>query len=1429
MAKPKKQKNEEQKGAGTSNSTSATTSYVLVRHQKLCLAIDMDNQRIYGHTELKVVVPENGIIGLYANGMNIDNIFVNGLPVHFTLCPQHVYSKEERKWLSITCIDAAEAAGSVYFSSLEREMAPDLLINCFISLSSENGIHNLVDTEEVGKIESNHNDANSISQQENVRLVRIEYWLEKPEVGVHFMGSTLHTNNQIRRARCWFPCVDCSLQRCCFDLEFTVDSKYVAISNGTLLYQVIGKDDPRSKTYVYCVNIPVNPQFITLAVAPFEVHPDRHNVTISHMSMPSNLLKLQCTVNFFHNVFSYYEEYLEAPFPFGSYKQVFIDSEVASASSFVGASMSIFSSHILFDERVIDQVISTRIKLAHALARQWFGIFITPETATDGWLLDGLAGFLTDIFIKRYLGNNEARYRRYKANEEVCKADVEGSTALCSSAAAADLYETQTIGVLGKLRSWKAVAILQMLEKQMGPENFRKILQRIIHKAQDITHTSRTLGTKEFRHFANKIGNLERPFLKEFFPRWVESFGCPVLRMGLSYNKRRNMIELAVLRGCTSNTRFLPEVTGGTVSSKLQTGDIGWPGMMSVRVYELDGMYDHPSLPMAGDTCQLLEIQCHSKLAARRIQRPKKGSKADGSDDNLEAAATIDSRSGLESPLLWLRADPEMEYLAEINIHQPLQMWINQLERDKDIVAQLQAIDTLCTFPQFSFAIVNALNNCLMDSKVFWRVRIESAFALAKTAREETDWAGLTYLIKFYKSRRFDPDIGLPRPNDFRDFPEYFVLEAIPIAIAMVRGCDGKSPPEAVDFILQLLKYNDNSGNPYSDVYWLAGLVDSIGKIDFGQRSIHALPPLLKRIDRLLQFERLMPSYNGVLTVSCIRTLTQIALKLSHFVPLEDLEELIKPFQYANMQWRVRLEAAKAFINLEAHKNGLDVALSLAMRFIENEPSLRVQAKVLMHCLYLCQVKKDSENSINCSTLASLLYLLESYKAFVNVTLRHQTFCILQILAGRSPTLYHIPKPKILPISAKSRDAKVRDEQNVEISAKSIDAEVLGEQRAKPGMMKIRFSRPHVSDEEQAHLNSVAFNSSEVVKEADTTISSSSGGHERKLPALKVRIKPPEAVEDVGNLIGITPVGGLDQRMPAVCPVASSSVSVDAGLGVAAVLERSPCTPGGQAVEAVAGEQNVCLTKEVAPRLCLNGSQINASTSSVKDFQDSRTANELQCTADSMNAVYVPNCSMSTAKKRENSGGRSMDVVDLQHNRYVSVSGEDCEDRSEQNGSHQRDLESHQLIGQSALLTAEASAEKSERQEGNRKSRKDKEEKKDKKRKRVDKDQKHGADGHHKHDDPEYLERKRRKKEKRRQEKEQLRLQKMMVKEWSADLQKPECSSMQRRSEPTEANSLQRISETMETSSVQSRMETTDVSSVQKVRIKIRNRGSSNC
>ncbi|XP_016506800.1 transcription initiation factor TFIID subunit 2 isoform X1 [Nicotiana tabacum] len=996
MAKARnKGKNEEQKG---------DNSEAVIRHQKLCLSIDMDKRRIYGYTELDIVPPENGILGLHADNLVIDSVTVDGEPTEFEVFPHYLPLENGDRWCSVSSTtSAADAAGSVYLSSLDRELVPNLLIMCRKSTKDE------IEKQEV---HLENGEDSSAENNQNVKKVRIDYWVEKAETGIHFDGDVLHTDNQIRRARCWFPCMDDNLQCCCYDLEFTVASNLVAVSTGTLLYQIWTEDVPARKTYVYRLSTPVSARWISLAVAPFEILPDHNISQLSHICLSADSAKLRHTGGFFHSAFSYYEDYLSASFPFASYSQVFISPEMAISSLSLGASLSIFSSQLLFDEKVIDKTIETRIKLAYALARQWFGVYITPEAPNDDWLLDGLAGFLTDIFIKRFLGNNEARYRRYKANIAVCRADDSGATALSAVASSKNLYGTHCIGFFGKIRSWKSVAILQMLEKQMGPESFRKILQQIVSRAQDANRSLRTLSTKEFRHLANKVGNLERPFLKEFFPRWVGSCGCPVLKMGFSYNKRKNMFELAILRECTARVDSSASMTNGKPDSEKQEGDVGWPGMMSIRVHELDGMYDHPILPMTGEPWQLLEIQCHSRLAAKRFQKPKKGSKPDGSDDNGDVVANVDTRATSDSPLLWLRADPELEYLAEIHFNQPVQMWINQLERDRDVVAQAQAIATLEALPQLSFSVVNALNNFLSDSKAFWRIRIEAAFALASTASEETDWAGLIHLITFYKTRRFDANIGLPKPNDFRDFQEYFVLEAIPHAIAMVRAADQKSPREAVEFVLQLLKYNDNSGNPYSDVFWLAALVQSIGELEFGQQSIVYLSSLLKRVDRLLQFDRLMPSYNGILTISCIRSLTQIGLKLSEFVPLDRVIELINPFRTSKTLWKVRVEASRSLLDLEFQGKGIDAALTLFIRYLDEEPTIRGQVKLGVHAMRLCQIRNesDSDSDVKGETLVALLRLLESPTSFNNVILRHYLFCILQVLARRAPTLYGVPR-----------------------------------------------------------------------------------------------------------------------------------------------------------------------------------------------------------------------------------------------------------------------------------------------------------------------------------------------------------------------------------------------------------------------------------
>ncbi|XP_004508576.1 transcription initiation factor TFIID subunit 2 isoform X2 [Cicer arietinum] len=1389
MAKPRKPKNEDPK---------PENSGAVVHHQKLCLSIDMEKRLVYGYTELEIAVPEIGIVGLHAENLGIESVFVDGEPTEFEYYP-HQYHQldDEKRWSSVTSpSSAADAAVSVYLSSLEKELVPNLLINCCKPFKTE--------TEQSQEQPVAENGVHSTAEpKQNVRTVRIDYCIEKAETGIHFRDNVLHTDNQIRRARCWFPCIDDNSQQCCYDLEFTVAHNLVAVSTGSLLYQVLSKDNPPRKTYVYKLDVPVAARWISLAVAPFEVLPDHQFGLISHMCLPANLAKMQHTVEFFHNAFSCYKDYLSVEFPFDSYKQVFVEPEMAVSSLSLGASMSIFSSQVLYDEKVIDQTIDTRVKLAYALARQWFGVYITPESPNDEWLLEGLAGSLADFFIKKHLGNNEARYQRYKANCAVCKVDNSGATVLSCSASCKDLYGTQCIGLYGKIRSWKSVAVVQMLEKQMGPESFRRILQTIVTRAQDKTRSVKTLSTKEFRHFANKVGNLERPFLKDFFPRWVGSCGCPVLRMGFSYNKRKNMIELAVLRGCTALQTSSTAVLDVNPDTENRDGDSGWPGMMSIRVYELDGMYDHPILPMAGEAWQLLEIQCHSRLAARRFQKPKKSLKLDGSDDNGDVPS-MDMRSSTESPLLWIRADPDMEYLAENHFNQPVQMWINQLEKDKDVIAQAQAIAALESSPQLSFSVVNALNSFLTDSKAFWRVRIEAAFALANSSSEETDFSGLLHLVKFYKSRRFDPDIGLPKPNDFHDFAEYFVLEAIPHAVATIRAADKKSPREAIEFVLQLLKYNDNTGNPYSDVFWLSALVQSIGEFEFGQQSILLLSSLLKRIDRLLQFDSLMPSYNGILTVSCIRTLTQIALKLSGFIPLDRVYELVKPFRDLKAIWQVRIEASRALLDLEFHCKGIDAALLLFTKYVQEEPSLRGKLKLGTHVMRLCQMRDvlNSNDEITSQTLVSLLSLLEGRMAFNNVFLRHYLFCILQILAKRPPTLHGIPRESrtlhmsLTEASNYQRNLFVLDSESKPLELPSSTQNLTQDMTMAEALRDSLDEAPkeptceapnetHIEALKEAPLETPKEDltefppeapppieaPNEIFKEADTV----SNSHERKR-LIKIKVKQSSATSraDTDNQMVERSLGGRNENDHG----ATSSVSVDA-----------PQKNFGETVSI--GNHNI----EEVNSCHDHGSRMTASIGSAKVLSDGdELVKELQCTADS-SVVY----SQPQADDPSPSSIIQDNNIDADARRFASL--------------QTLSVTRFDLDGESFGKVVSARGKEKHRD-------------KDKKRKRES----HKGQPN----DPEYLERKRLKKEKKRKEKELAKRLSDDAKRSSIDLSckkdEPEVDVAKhlKSVEPSGYNSISEIGR-IDTKPEIGRIDTKPVASegtsgAPKIRIKIKNR-----
>ena len=100
-----------------------------------------------------------------------------------------------------------------------------------------------------------------------------------------------------------------------------------------------------------------------------------------------------------------------------------------------------------------------------------------------------------------------------------------------------------------------------------------------------------------------------------------------------------------------------------------------------------------------------------------------------------------------------------------------------------------------------------------MDRRYFHGIRTTAALALQKHATQQLDWVGLHHLEKAFQELFCFPGSPMPRPNDFSDRATYLIQCIIPQAIAKVRDNGNTSPIRARTFLMEKLRFNDNSNN----------------------------------------------------------------------------------------------------------------------------------------------------------------------------------------------------------------------------------------------------------------------------------------------------------------------------------------------------------------------------------------------------------------------------------------------------------------------------------------------------------------------------------------------------------------------------------------------------------------------------------------
>ncbi|KAL2146855.1 hypothetical protein VTI28DRAFT_1958 [Corynascus sepedonium] len=552
-------------------------------------------------------------------------------------------------------------------------------------------------------------------------------------------------------------------------------------------------------------------------------------------------------------------------YPFESYKVCFVDDMVSDTVA--ATSMSLCSNRLLYPEVIIDPEIDVTRKLVHTLASQYFGVHVVPNQRSDSWLIVGIQWFMTDLFMRSICGNNWYRFHLKTLSDKLVEVDVHRPSLH-------DLGEYLHIGDFElDFMSLKAPLVLFILDQRMskipGSMGIVRVISQIVSNANiNATITSTSLSDADFRRACEKKSQY-RP--DELWQQWVHGAGCPKLLIKQRFNKKNLNVDISIAQTQSKDNgpkaitkdEFLKElleevyeVWAGPVP-KLFTGPF------TVRIHEADGTpYEHYlAITDKDKVATTLQIAYNTKY--KRMKRTKKAtaaaanSAADKHDiqeddivyfnmlgDVLMSARDIENwglqdwsesvQTAMDQESYeWIRLDCNFEWLCEMVTDMPGYMYLAQLQQDRDVVAHQDAMLFFKRGKRHGVAS-SIETRTVMDRRYYHGIRTMAVDDLPKQADPEINYIGTAQLILLYRHFFCDRIIGKngsvsfpPAPNDFYDKAQYAVQCALPAAIARTRE-NGRCSRRAREFLLDLLLFNDNSDNEYSDQFYIAKLLEAL-------------------------------------------------------------------------------------------------------------------------------------------------------------------------------------------------------------------------------------------------------------------------------------------------------------------------------------------------------------------------------------------------------------------------------------------------------------------------------------------------------------------------------------------------------------------------------------------------------------------------
>ncbi|MGV3774304.1 MAG: M1 family aminopeptidase [Verrucomicrobiales bacterium] len=350
------------------------------------------------------------------------------------------------------------------------------------------------------------------------------------EMGYNPSDEHIFTQGEDIEARHWYPCYDAPNDKFTSEITCHVPLEMTVLSNGRFISE--NKDEARGiKTVKWLQEQPHVNYLISLVAGKLEKIEDKYNDLPLAFYTPSS--QIQYATNSFKEtkeMMAFFEKEIGVPYPWAKYYQVCVQDFMWGGME--NTSISTLTDATLFPDET-ENIRSSQRLVAHELAHQWFGDYVTTKDWIHIWLNEGFATYYEKLYTLHREGKDEFLYDMYS----MARPWVNNSSVQDSMPTVYRNYE-QALEMFGYTIYNKGAWILHMMRNEVGEETFRKAVKLYLDR--------HAFGNVTTPNLAQAFEEISGRSFDQFFDQWVYNPHHPELQVDYSWNEANKKATLRI-------------------------------------------------------------------------------------------------------------------------------------------------------------------------------------------------------------------------------------------------------------------------------------------------------------------------------------------------------------------------------------------------------------------------------------------------------------------------------------------------------------------------------------------------------------------------------------------------------------------------------------------------------------------------------------------------------------------------------------------------------------------------------------------------------------------------------------------------------------------------------------------------------------------